>query len=360
VTAVAPAGARWAVILAGGIGTRFWPLSTPDRPKQLLPLVDDRPLLVNTLDRMAPLVPAERTLVLTNAALVPAIAAAAPAIPRENLIAEPRPAGTAAALAFAADVIRRRAGDDAVMICVHADWAIGDPGRFRDTLARAADVATREHGLVTVGVIPTRADPGFGYIEPGDPIEGSDGAARRVRRFVEKPSRDRAAEMLVSGYLWNSGIFVWRVGDFIAEARAHTPELAGALDVAESERGALAPARFFDAVHTPVSVDVGVLERSERVIVLPGDFGWDDVGTWASLHRVRRADAAGNVASGTVHLADATGNVVHAEGGAVVLYGVSDLVVITRDGLTVVTTRDRSADLKSLVEHLPASITERT
>ena len=359
-TAAACTGARWAVILAGGIGTRFWPLSTPDRPKQLLPLVDEHPLLVNTLDRMAPLVPPERTLVLTNAALVPAIAAAAPAIPRENLIAEPRPAGTAAALAFAADVIRRRAGDEAVMICVHADWAIADPERFRDTLAHAADVAARERGLVTVGVIPTRADPGFGYIEPGEPVDGSAGDARRVRRFVEKPSRDRAAEMLVAGYLWNSGLFVWRVGDFLAEARAHTPELADALNIAASESGMLEPAHFFGAVSRPVSVDVGVLERSARVIVLPGDFGWDDVGTWASLHRVRRADASGNVASGTVHLAEATGNVVHAEGNAVVLYGVSDLVVITRDGLTVVTTRDRSADLKSLVEHLPPSITERT
>lgn len=359
-TAPSGASARWVVVLAGGVGSRFWPLSTPERPKQLLPLVDEHPLLVNTLDRLAPLVPATRTLVLTNASLVPAIAAAAPSIPSENLIAEPRPAGTAAALAFAADVIRRRAGDDAVMICVHADWSIADPERFRETLARAADVAVREHALVTVGIVPTRADPGFGYIEPGDAVDASDAAARRVRRFVEKPSRDRAAEMVVAGYLWNSGIFVWRVGDFLAEVRALTPELANALAVAASEPATLEPVRFFDAVLAPVSVDVGVLERSARVMVLPGDFGWDDVGTWASLHRVRQPDRAGNVASGVVHLADATGNVVHAEGSAVVLYGVSDLVVITRDGLTVVTTRDRSADLKSLVEHLPPSITERT
>ena len=350
------AAQRWVVVLAGGVGSRFWPLSTPSRPKQLLPLVDDSPLLANTLDRLAPLVPAARTLILTSASLATAIRDAAPSIPRENLIAEPRPAGTAAALAYAADVIRRRAGDDAVMMCVHADWAIADGDRFRATLEDAAMVAESARGLVTVGIVPTRADPGFGYIEPGE-AAGVD-SARRVARFVEKPTRDRAAQMLLQGYLWNSGIFVWRVGDFLAEAREYAPEIAGALEVAAGSE-APAPQAFFDAVTTPVSVDVGVLERSAHVLVIPGDFGWDDVGTWAALHRVRQADAAGNVVSGDAHLEASTGNVVHAEGNAVVLYGVSDLVVVTRDGLTLVTTRERSADLKSLIEALPPAIANR-
>lgn len=350
------AAERWVVVLAGGVGSRFWPLSTPSRPKQLLPLVDDSPLLANTLDRLEPLVPAARTLILTSASLAAAVGDAAPSIPRENLIAEPRPAGTAAALAYAADVIRRRAGDDAVMMCVHADWAIADGDRFRATLEDAAMVAESARGLVTVGIVPTRADPGFGYIEPGD-ATGVD-SARRVARFVEKPTRDRAAQMLLQGYLWNSGIFVWRVGDFLAEACVHAPEIAGALDVA-ARSDAPSPQAFFDAVTTPVSVDVGVLERSAHVLVIPGDFGWDDVGTWAALHRVRQADAAGNVVSGDTHLEASTGNVVHAEGNAVVLYGVSDLVVVTRGGLTLVTTRERSADLKSLIEALPPAIANR-
>lgn len=351
-----PSGERWVVVLAGGVGSRFWPLSTPSRPKQLLPLVDQSPLLVNTLDRLAPLVPAARTLILTTAALAGPVSDAAPAIPRENVIAEPRPAGTAAALAYAADVIRRRAGDRAVMMCVHADWSIADGERFRTTLEDAAVVAETAHGLVTVGVVPTRADPGFGYIEPGESA-GAD-SARRVARFVEKPTRDRAAQMVLQGYLWNSGIFVWRVGDFLAEASAHAPEIVGALAIAAAA-AAPTPQPFFDAVATPVSVDVGVLERSARVLVIRGDFGWDDVGTWAALHRVRPADEAGNVVSGDAHLEASTGNVVHAEGNAVVLYGVSDLVVVTRDGLTLVTTRERSADLKSLIEALPRAIANR-
>lgn len=152
-----------------------------------------------------------------------------------------------------------------------------------------------------------------------------------------------------AGYLWNSGIFVWRVGDFLDEIRAHTPEISGALAETESVE------RFFTTVK-PISVDVGVLERSSRVLVLPGDFGWDDVGTWGALRRVRAADAAGNASSGDVHALDASGNVVHAEGNTIVLFGVSDLVVVSRDGLTLVTTVDRSADLKSLVEALPAPL----
>ncbi|HXC26191.1 MAG TPA: sugar phosphate nucleotidyltransferase [Gemmatimonadaceae bacterium] len=343
---------RWSVVLAGGVGSRFWPLSTPARPKQLLPLVDEQPLLLNTLDRLSTLTPRERTLVLTNASLVPAIAAAIPDLPPGNIIAEPRPAGTAAALTYAAACIERRGGSDAVMLCVHADWSIADPDGFRAALQHAADVAEQEHGLVTVGIVPTRPDPGFGYIEPA--AEAGHGV-RRVARFVEKPTRERAAEMCRDGYLWNSGIFVWRVGDFLDEVRAHTPEVAPALKTLTNQSDSSGIDAFF-AMARSVSVDVGVLERSSRLFVIPGDFGWDDVGTWAALRRVRPTDAAGNVTSGQVHAVDAQRNVVHAEGNTVVLYGVSDLVVVTRDGLTVVTTVDKSADLKTLVEALPDSL----
>lgn len=337
---------NWAVVLAGGVGSRFWPLSTPERPKQLLPLVSSEPLLTDSLERLRPLVPPERTLVLTTSALAPAVAALGRGLPKSNIIAEPKPSGTAAALAWAALEIQRRGGTDAVMISVHADWAIGDAEGFRTTLRQAAAAAVEHRSLVTVGVVPDRADSGFGYIEPGEPLAGE---LRRVVRFVEKPDRKKAQRMWRAGYLWNSGIFVWRVGDFLDEIRAHTPEISGALAETESVE------RFFTTVK-PISVDVGVLERSSRVLVLPGDFGWDDVGTWGALRRVRAADAAGNASSGDVHALDASGNVVHAEGNTIVLFGVSDLVVVSRDGLTLVTTVDRSADLKSLVEALPAPL----
>jgi mannose-1-phosphate guanylyltransferase len=343
---------RWAVVLAGGVGSRFWPISTPTRPKQLLPLATDEPLLSDALLRLAPLIPPERTLILTNAALVDAIAELAPSIPRANLVAEPRPAGTAAALAWAAHEIARRGGRDAVMVSIHADWAVGDPAGFRAALARAADVAEQHHALVTVGIVPARPDPGFGYIQPGAEI--TDGV-REVARFIEKPDRTRAEAMVRDGYLWNSGIFVWRAGDFLDELAALTPEVAPHLAAHGDDLDA-----FFAAVTTPIAVDVGVLERSRRVLVLPGDFAWDDVGTWASLHRVRACDDCNNVVHGPVHAVQSHNNVVHTEGNAVVLYGVSDLVVVCRDGLTLVTTFDRASDLKTLIDSLPPHIRDQS
>jgi mannose-1-phosphate guanylyltransferase len=339
----------WAVVLAGGVGSRFWPVSTPQRPKQLLPLVDDDALLINALDRLAPLVPLERTLILTNAALAPAIVAAC-AIPTGNVLVEPIPAGTAAALAWAALVIEQRAGPAAPLICVHADWAIGDAAGFRAALERAAAVAARYERLVTVGIVPVRPDVGYGYIKLGPAVEPGVFA---VERFVEKPDRIRAEQMVADGCLWNSGIFAWRAGDFLREVRTHSPEVSPGL----AHPGDAAA--FFAAITKPLAVDVAVLERSDRVLALPGAFAWDDVGTWAALRRVRVCDPAGNAVHGPVHLHDATGNVVHAEGGTVVLYGVQDLVVVTRDGLTLVTTVDRAADLKSLLDRLPASVRDR-
>ncbi len=346
---------RWAVILAGGVGSRFWPVSTPQRPKQLLPLITNAPLLADTVARLAELAPPARTLVVTNASLASAVRAMLPELPPENIIAEPRAAGTGPALAWAAATIARRGRAEDVMLCVHADWAIGDDAAFRATLARAAAVAEREQSLVTVGIVPTRPDPGFGYIEPGEPVErdGVEGV-RRVARFAEKPRREIAARMIADGFLWNSGIFVWRASDFLMEVRTRAPEIAPSLGLAEA--GDLGG--FFAAVKA-ISVDEGVLERSARVLVMPGDFGWDDVGTWAALHRVRTRDGAGNASFGDVHGVDATNNVVYAESGSVVLYGVHDLVVVTQAGLTLVTTKDRASELKLLLDALPLEVRNR-
>ena len=338
---------RWAVVLAGGIGSRFWPLSTPARPKQLLPLVTGKPLLREAVDRLLPIVDPRHILILTNASLVAPISAALPDVPRENLIAEPKPAGTAAALTWAALEISRRDGGDAVMISVHADWAIADDEGFRKVLRTAESAAVKNCALVTVGVKPGRAETGFGYIEP----EGDAAAGVKVRRFIEKPGASRASELVAAGYLWNSGIFVWRVGDFLSEVETLAPEISPALKGdARSDRE-----KFFSGVRS-ISVDNGVLERSKRVMVVAGEFGWDDIGTWPALARSRALDAHGNAASGKVHLVDSSNNVVHSEHGAVVMYGVSNLVVAVRDGVTLVTTTEKAADLKTLVDSLPAEI----
>ena len=338
----------WTVILAGGIGSRFWPMSTSSRPKQLLPLVTGRPMLVDTFERLEPLSGAARTLVLTSGALAGAVHAALPSVPRENIITEPRAAGTAAALTWAAELITVRDGADAVMLAVHADWAIGDVPRFQSVLREAALLAESTHHLVTVGIVPRRADSGLGYIVPGAVTQG---VARHVESFIEKPEAARAAALVAGGALWNSGIFAWCAGDLIEEVRVHCPEIATSLAACANDA-----TRFFGGVTVPISIDVGVLERSSRVLVIPGDFGWSDVGTWAALRDVRTADADGNVLSGSVQARDSRNNVVHASRSTVVLFGVSDLVVVVSEGITLVTTVQHATQLKSLLDSLPAEV----
>ncbi len=344
---------RWVVILAGGVGSRFWPLSTPSLPKQLLPLVTDKPLLVDTLNRVSTIAPPERTLILTNASLADAVRKACTTVPPGNVIAEPKPAGTAAALTWAAAEIERRDGSGAVMVSVHADSAIENVEEFRNTLSKAATVAEKNHSLVTVGIVPNWPNSGLGYIEPGAPL--SEGVYK-VGRFVEKPDEARAVAMIQKGALWNSGIFAWRVGDFLNEVRALTPEIAPALkNIGVGEAGLQ---RFFSNVKS-IAVDTGLLERSQNVEVVAGDFGWDDIGTWGALKRVRNPDELGNVINGDGFALDSTQNVVHTKDQTVVLYGVSDLVVVAKDGITLVTTVEKSAHLKSLLDALPKRVSEQ-
>jgi mannose-1-phosphate guanylyltransferase len=344
----------WAIVLAGGIGSRFWPLSTPERPKQLLNLIGERPLITETVARLAPLIPPERVLVLTSRDIAPAIHAAIPDVPESNMLVEPRPLGTAAALAWGAQEIARRAGPETIFCCVHADLAVAFPEFFRHAVIRAARVAARDKVLVTVGVRATRPETAFGYIRPGMPLHGGmadDGAACRVKAFIEKPGPILAEMLVGEGAFWNSGIFVWRAQDVLAALAEHTSELAHGLQ-ALGERDFV---RFAGMIQS-VSIERGLLERMTSLVVLPGDFGWDDVGTWASLRRARELDDDGNGAHGEVHFVECTGNVVHAEGARVVLYGVSSMLVVTLSGLTFVTTLDRATELKPLLDALPDEI----
>jgi len=338
---------RWAVVLAGGVGSRFWPLSTAARPKQLLPLAGARPLVVESVARLAGVVPPERVLLVTSLALQRAIQDALPDVPRTNVLAEPFAASTAPALAWAT---ARASGSDAsaTVLSVHADWTVGDPAAFRSAAGAALDLAEREGAIVTVGARATRPEIGYGYIVPGEPVGGN---ARKILRFVEKPSAAEAARLIASGALWNTGMFAWTAARFFEEIARHTPELASALPALES-----GDVEAFYRAAKPVSVDVGLFERTKAGAVVPGDFGWDDVGSWAALPRVRAADGAGNVAVGAVHAVDATGCVVWSEDGPTVLDGVADLVVVRARGIVLVTTRERAPHLKELLARLPPEV----
>jgi mannose-1-phosphate guanylyltransferase len=346
--------AMWAVVFAGGIGTRFWPLSTPRRPKQLLALVNERPLIADTIARLAPLVPAERVLVVTSADIADALHAAIPDVPRANMLVEPRPLGTAAALAWGAQEVARRAGPETIFCALHADLSVGYPDLFRDALRRATLLADEDY-LVTLGVTPTRPETGFGYLQPGAPVDPlvsrADGGACRVERFVEKPGAALADVLIDKGALWNSGVFVWRARTVLDGLAANTHELSSAwtaLQSGEMER--------FATLVTSVSIDRGLLERSSNLVVLPMACDWDDVGTWAALRRVRELDDTGNGVMGSVHCVDSSGNVMHAESGVIVAYGISGMIVVSIDGLTFVTTLDKATELGPLLNALPPDL----
>ncbi|MBI1966798.1 MAG: mannose-1-phosphate guanylyltransferase [Gemmatimonadetes bacterium] len=333
----------WAAILAGGSGTRFWPLSTSERPKQLLPLAGDRPLLVQAVERLRGLVGPERVLILTGPYLVDQAASVLPQLPLRHILAEPRAASTAPALVWAAQWIAQQ-DPDAQMLSLHADWAVGDDDAFRAAATRALATAAQLDVLVTVGVKPSRNETGYGYIVPGKPL----GQARRVQRFVEKPTPARAAQLRRRGALWNTGLFAWGVERFLAEAKAHAREL---------RRGwpALAAGDvpgFFAAVEA-VAVDVAVLERTKQLAVVAGAFRWDDIGSWDALLRIRTPDAKGNVVIGNVTLGDdVRRSVIWTEGEHLAVLGVEDMIVVRANGHTLVMPTGGAERLKGLVQRL--------
>jgi len=336
----------WVVVLAGGIGSRFWPVSTPARPKQLLPLASERPLIVDTMDRARALVPQERVRILAGEHLAAPFQAAMGDVPAETYWIEPRARGTGPVLAWAAKRLTEL-DPDAVMVSLHADHLIEPLDAYRETVAAAVEVAARDELLVCVGVPPNRVETGYGHVEPGASIEVGGGAkAYRVRAFHEKPDAETARRYMDAGYLWNTGIFVWKASVLLDELERHAPEIASYMPLLDEGDGA-----FFDAV--PVSViDRAAMERSERVATVAATFTWDDVGSWEALSRTRDGDAAGNVVVGQARTVEAGGNVVFSEEGSVVLFGVDDLVVVRTGETTMVLPRERAADLKTLLAAL--------
>jgi mannose-1-phosphate guanylyltransferase len=343
------------LILAGGSGTRFWPLSRRRRPKQLLALEGEVSLLRATVLRVAPLVPPEAIWVCTTRELGEAVRRELPEVPPEQVLLEPEGRNTAPAIGWSVRSMPEAARGGVVAV-LPSDHRIGEPDAFRDTLARAARAVERQDRVLALGVMPRWAETGYGYLEL-DPGEEADGL-RRVRRFVEKPSPEDAARFAASGrHLWNAGMFVFRGERLLALLAVHEPELARGLEVI-----AAAPARLAEVYpRLPArSIDYAVMEKLDALATLPLDCGWSDLGSWAALDEVLPADPLGNTGRGDRVALDAAGNLLFSDSGSgsgsgtgtIAVLGVRDLVVVRSGDVVLVMPKARSQEVRRLVKEL--------
>lgn len=351
------------VILAGGRGTRFWPLSRKKCAKQLLALDGKQTMIQQTVARLLALAPVKKFWVITNEDLRPAIVKQLRKVPQDQVVAEPVGRNTAPAIGLAAFLLLRE-NRNAVIGMFPSDHVIGDEKRFCETIERGIEVAAAGPNIVVLGIRPNRPETGYGYIEAGSLFEGD---TLHVRRFTEKPNADRAAEFIAAGnYFWNSGMFLWSAQTLADAMREHLPKTAPLLEEIASAFGTSKFASKFRKLYPKcenISVDYAVLEprsakgeQESNIFCLPADFGWNDLGSWTALHEYRNAKttpAEGNlIASSGQFLLNAHGNYIHAPGKFVAAVGVNDVVVVQTDDALLVTTLQHAQDVGKVVKFL--------
>ena len=348
------------VILAGGRGTRFWPLSRKRRAKQLLALGGTRTMIQDTVRRLRPLAPPKRFWVITNEDLQREITRQLPGIDRRQVVAEPIGRNTAPAIGLAAFILLRR-DPGAVIGMFPSDHVVGDEKRFRAVLERAIEIAAGGDNIVVMGIQPTRPETGYGYIETGAKSGPNE---FRVRRFTEKPNLQKAEEFLSAGnYYWNSGMFLWRADTLVRALREHLSETAPFLEQIAATFRTQKFAAMFRRLYPKcenISVDYAVLEprsakgeHASNLFCIPADVGWNDLGSWTSLYDYQAGQDGANVVHGAgVFALNAQGNYVHAPGKFVATVGVNNLVVVETDDAILVTTREQAQDVGKVVKHL--------
>lgn len=346
--------ALYPVIMAGGSGTRFWPLSRQARPKQFLPLASKMPLITDTAGRLKGLSTVKNTFIVCGPLHAKAAAKLVKGLPKANILVEPVARNTAPAIALAAVHVAAR-DPKGIMVVLPSDHHVADVAGFKRTLEEAARIAEGGH-IVTLGIQPNRPETGYGYIQVGDALTGG---GRGVKAFKEKPDVATAKAYVSSGeYLWNGGIFVFRADVILAAFEQHMPEMKKGLSALSKVAGK----RTFGSVLKKVfpklpsiSIDYGVMEKASNIAVLPGDFGWSDVGSFAAIPEVRPADENGNVISGaSAVVVDCKGCVVLADKRPLAVVGLTDVVVVDSGDAVLVVPREKSQDVRKVVEALKA------
>ena len=351
------------VILAGGRGTRFWPLSRKRRAKQLLALDGKQTMIQQTVQRLLPLAAPNHFWIITNEELQAAIARQVPRLPRKQIIAEPVGKNTAPAIGLAAFLLHRL-DPRATIGLFPSDHVIGDEKTYRDVIQRGTEIASAGNNIVVLGIRPTRPETGYGYIESGAPLEME---VLRVRRFTEKPDVEHATQFVSAGnYFWNSGMFLWSALTLVNALQEHLPKTAALLEEIASVYGTSKFSSIFRKLYPKcenISVDYAVLEprsakgeQASNIYCIPADFGWNDLGSWAALHEhhsLKSKSADGNlIASDGSYTLNARGNYVHAPGKFVATVGVDNLVVVETEDALLITSRERSQDVGKVVQYL--------
>ncbi len=346
----------YAIIMAGGKGERFWPLSTERHPKQLLSLAGGKALILQAVDRLDGLIPPERILIVTNESLVPAIRRMLGDDNPIGILGEPVGRDTAAAIAAGAAWIKHR-DPDAVFCVLTADHIIGNLPVFRKTIATGLTICSANDVLMTIGIPPSEPSSAYGYIEIGETWRKENGVAFcHALRFVEKPDRAKAEEYMATGrYFWNSGMFIWSLRAIQQAFSEFRPVLAGKIDdwaaCADDIAFQDALEKDFPALEK-ISIDYAVMEKAQNIIVCRGEFAWDDVGSWPALESHLPIDPDGNAVQGDMEAVDSKRNIVVSDGRLTALVGVNDLIVVQADSATLICDKSRAQDIKTLVAKL--------
>ena len=343
-----------ALIMAGGRGERFWPKSRKRLPKQFLSLTGDGKTMIQlTVERISPMVPMKNIYIATNQDYKKLVLEQLPEIPEENILCEPAARNTAPCIGLGAVHIEKRFGD-ALMLVLPSDHLIKQNERFLDILKHACETAEKDTNLVTIGITPSYPETGYGYIKFMK--ENADGAAYPVEQFVEKPDLETAKTYLEAGsYLWNSGMFVWKVSSILKNIREFMPDTYSGLmniraAIGTGEEQAVLEQEF--SGFESQSIDYGIMEKAEHIYIIPGSFGWDDVGSWLAVERIQKADENGNVIQGNIAAVDTKNCVLQGGSKLIAAVGLEDIVIVDTEDATLVCAKNDTNNIKKIIEHL--------
>lgn len=349
----------YAVIMAGGSGTRFWPKSTKKLPKQFLSLFGEGTMIQNTAQRIEPIIPQERIMVVTNDSYVDIVKDQLPSVPEDNIVGEVVAKNTAPCIALAAEILYRK-DPDAIMVVLPADHHIEEPEAFNTYLKTAIDKAKPGENLVTIGINPDRPETGYGYIHGDDAVEEKIAGhlVHPVKAFKEKPDAATAQKFLESGdYYWNSGMFIWSAKTILNEFEKHLPKMYGLVKESSealfSKDHKSAVDAFYNSCES-VSIDYGIMEHAENVFVVPGEFGWNDVGSWTAAYELGKKDALGNVVNADhATFSESSKNYISSKSGKMIsIVGVDGIALVETDDAILVCNLDKAQNVKEIVEEL--------